>query len=629
MRVVAAVLFSLALTGCSLGPAAAPTPEQGLSIRGNVHGGQQPIVGAHVYLFAANTTGYGQPSVSTLSPTAPNVATDSIGTYVTSDSNGAFSITGDYTCTTGTQVYLYALGGNPGAGSNSAAGLLAILGQCPVSGNFITATPFVIINEVTTVAAAYAFAGFATDATHVSSSGTPLAQTGIANAFANAANLANIAGGTALAVTSAGNGTVPQAEINTLANILAACINSTGPTAATCSTLFTSAKDGSTTPNDTATAAINIAHHPGSNLNVLYSLQTATAPFQPTLTFQPNDFTIALIFTGGGVLYPTDVAVDSDGDVWVADNGARVSKFNALGAALSGSGGYTGGGLADPDKIAIDLSGNAWFANAYGFGTSYSISELNSSGTAISGPNGYTGGGLDRPSGIGIDPSGNVWISNTYGNSISKFNSSGTPISNSLGYTGGGLSVPIGMAIDTSGYAWVANETNALSEFNPSGTPTSNFLGYTGGGLNTPFDGRSIAINAAGNIWVSNYNGNSLSQFNSSGTAISGASGYIGGGLNTPEAISIDGSGNVWAVNTNGVISEFNSSGTAISSASGYIGARQTMSYGIAVDGSGNVWTTNYTYSVSSSITEFIGAANPVVTPLAYAVKTNTLGTRP
>src|ERR1019366_8272488 len=128
----------------------------------------------------------------------------------------------------------------------------------PAAGNFAAATPFVAVNEVSTVAAAYAMAGFATDATHVGSSGTTLAQTGIANAFANAGNLETLGTGMALATTPAGNGTVPQAAINTLGNILAACVNSTG-TGAACTTLFANAESGGTTgtmATDTATAAI-------------------------------------------------------------------------------------------------------------------------------------------------------------------------------------------------------------------------------------------------------------------------------------------------------------------------------------------------------------------------------------
>jgi hypothetical protein len=84
--------------------------------------------------------------------------------------------------------------------------------------------PVIWVNEVSTIAAAYAMAGFATDTTHVFSSGNSLARTGIENAFANAANLAGIFSGAALATTPAGNGTVPQSTINTLADILGACI---------------------------------------------------------------------------------------------------------------------------------------------------------------------------------------------------------------------------------------------------------------------------------------------------------------------------------------------------------------------------------------------------------------------
>ena len=54
-----------------------------------------------------------------------------------------------------------------------------------------------------------------------------------------------------------------------------------------------------------------------------------------------------------------------------------------------------------------------------------------------------------------------------------------------------------------------------------------------------------------------------------------------------------------------------------------------------AIDGSGNVWVTNNGGGSSGqgtgtgSLTEFIGIAPPVVTPLAKASATNTLGTKP
>jgi len=337
MRFLAvAALLSLALTGCTLATTATPTAVSGSTIQGMVHGGQQPIVGAHVYVFAADITGYGGAGIAASSSNAStslmSAATtglsDSAGAYVLTGADGSFTITGDYGRTPGTNVYLYGLGGNTGAGVNSASGLMAVLGNCPLAGNFLAATPFVEVNEVSTVAAAYAMAGFATDATHISSTNSPLAQTGMTNAFANASNLVDLATGAALATTSGNSGgVVPQRAINTLANVLASCVNSSdsnGSISPACSTLFALTLSGGTTgaaPTDTASAAINIAHNPGVNIADLYPLATPTPPFAPALTAQPNDFILALNFSGGGLADPIALAVDGSGNVWVANGG--------------------------------------------------------------------------------------------------------------------------------------------------------------------------------------------------------------------------------------------------------------------------------------------------------------------
>ncbi len=578
---------------------------QGTTLQGKVYGGQQPIVGASVYLYAANTTGYGSASVSLLNNVA-GTSQDASGNYfVATDGSGNFSITGDYTCPgANSQVYLYSVGGNPGAGgTNSAAGLLAGLGTC---GN-LTSSTFVMVNEVSTVATAYAIAGYATDATHVSSSSSTLGLTGIANAFAAVPNLEAQGTGLALAATPAGNGTVPQSEINTLADILAGCVNSAGPGSSACSTLLSSATNGSgTQPTDTAAAAINIAHNPGANIATLYGLATASAPFQPTLGVQPNDFTIAVEYTGGALNSPWGVAVDASGNVWVANRGsATVSKFSPVGAVLSGTNGYTGGGVNAPIGIAIDGSGNAWTAN---YGNS-SVSELNSSGVPQSG-SGFTGGGVSSPYGIAIDASSHVWISNS-STALSEFSNSGSPISSS-GYTGGGVNASYGVAIDSSGNVWTANNgANSLSEFNSSGVAQSGPTGFTGGGVNQP---EAVAVDGFGNVWSTSGSNNSLIELNSSGVALSVGSGFTGGGLSAPRGVAVDGSGNLWVANDIGNdVSEFNSSGAAITGSGGYQGGGLDAPFGIAIDGSGNVWLTSYS---GNRLTQFVGAATPVVTPI-------------
>ena len=70
--------------------------------------------------------------------------------------------------------------GLTGGTNNTASGLLAALGTCPgtagTTGNVFSSSLYVVMNEVSTVATAYALAGFATDAVHISSSGTALQQ---------------------------------------------------------------------------------------------------------------------------------------------------------------------------------------------------------------------------------------------------------------------------------------------------------------------------------------------------------------------------------------------------------------------------------------------------------------------
>jgi len=609
----------------------------GVALQGRVHGGQAPIQGAQVYLYAANTTGYDAQSTSLLA--VPISKTANVP-YATTLSDGSFSITGDYSCPSGsTQLYLYAVGGNPGGAVNSGIGLIAALGSC----SSLTTSTYIVVNEVSTVAAAYALAGFANDPTHISSPSGMIGDTtnaqaglGIQNAFASAANLETLGTGIALATTPAGDGTAPQQTINTLANILAACVNSSGPTSTPCSKLFSNATNGST-PTDTATAAINIAHNPGANLDNLYGLQVPSAPFQPALTAEPNDFTVAITYTGGGLNNtvfhaPNGIAVDGNGNVWVANyTSSSVTECSPVGAILSGASGYAETGLSNPTSLAIDIYGNAWVANY----NSNTISGFKPNGGSFILP-GLTGGGLNLPYGIAVDSVGHLWVSDFGGNSLSEFNSAsiaGNALSPADGFPGGSIAGPAGVAIDTSGNVWTVNfnaADNLLVESDSSGTQNTDPSGYSSGNLNAPY---GIAVDGGNNIWVTNQGGNgSLTKFNSSGTAVSGTGGYVNGGLDDPFGLAIDGLGNVWVANFasnkfNGSISEFSASGVPISGANGYIGSGVNQPYSLAIDPSGNVWVA--TDNGESSLTEFVGAAAPVVTPIAAGVEYQKLGTRP
>jgi streptogramin lyase len=621
-------ITTLSLTGCGISYSAAPLTAQGSLLQGTIHGGQQPVVGAKIYLLAANSVSGGA-SISLLSAAKTGNAADSIGSYVLSGTNGSFTISNDYTCTVGQQVYLYTLGGNPGAGTNPAAGFLTVLGSCPAIGTFPSSTNL-YIDEVTTVVSAYALAPFATDATHVSYSGSALGLTGIANAFASVPNLVSLSTGTAYTTTPNGNATVPQTTINTLANILAACVNSSG---LNCSFLFSAAKSAGstgTTPTDTANAAINIAHHPAANPSTLYAIEAGiAAPFTPSITSTngPSDFTLQLNYTGGGINKPQGIAVDAAGSIWVANAGAiGVSKITAAGA-FAPSSPFSGGGLGLSNAVAIDAIGNAWLTDT----NASTLSKFSNSGTALSTSAGFSGGGIASPSDIAIDANGYIWVGNGSPNAcVSQFTAAGIAVT----YTGtsprNGCSSVSGIAIDASGEIWaVSSDTSSIAELASSSTTTpGGYLRAAGnGGILSP---AAVTIDSSANVWVANGGSGSVStsefNANSSGTvvqALSGPSGITGGGLAKPYAVEVDGAGNIWFANATGPsISEFNKSGIAVSPAStGYIGTNSSLNTpsAIAVDGSGNVWVAD---QGSSTVIQFYGIASPVVTPIVASLLT-------
>ena len=342
---------SLGLVGCGSNftsvVSSAPIVTSGVALQGGVHGGQQPVVGATLQLYASSVAGYGAGSFALLN------------TPVTTNAQGAFTITGDYTCPSATsQVYLVATGGNPGTGAvNPNLAMMAALGPC---GN-LTPSTFININEVTTVATVFAVAPFMSSYSAIGSSAANTA--GLANAFAAVNKVANYTTGTAPGPALPSGAVLPISEINSLADIIAACVNSNGGAAgdtSTCGTLFANATPaGGTAPTDTIGAMLDIARNPGRNVSALLGLVTPSAPFQPTLA-AANDFTIAIKYKTGGFSTPSASAVDQSGNIWVANAGNNTLTVLASSGSPVGASPYSGGGLSGPSGVAIDASGNAW-----------------------------------------------------------------------------------------------------------------------------------------------------------------------------------------------------------------------------------------------------------------------------
>ena len=292
---LAALALSAFLSGCGMhNPVQPIAPIVGIS--GAVHGGQQPISGATIQLYtpAPDNSGVG----STPLLTAP----------VLTDLSGNFNITGLYTCpSAGSLVYLTATGGSPGSGiTNPQIALMAAIGPC---GSLAQST-FININELTTVAAVYGLSGYMGSYSHVYPA---YAAGGLANAFVDAAYIADINTGTTPGLNVPPGLTVPIAQVNTIANLLASCINSPGGVsgdASVCGQLFalTLPAPSAFVSTDTIAALLNLAQNPSLNTAALFHLIPPSSPFQPTDSIVPPDFAVRLLSNSPFTIAPSPIA---------------------------------------------------------------------------------------------------------------------------------------------------------------------------------------------------------------------------------------------------------------------------------------------------------------------------------
>jgi hypothetical protein len=216
---------------------------------------------------------------------------------------------------------------------------------------------------------------------------------------------------------------------------------------------------------------------------------------------------------------------------------------------------------------------------------------------------------------IAIDGSGDAWIANQFttsvnlNSSIAVLSNNGSILSGSAGYTGGGLNRPSSIAIDPAGDAWLTNSfTSTLSKFSSTGSAVSGSSGF-----GTVCTSQGVAVDGFGRVWCG-----ALAKFDSSGNLLSG-SGYTGGGLGGGagvRGISIDPSENVWLGVTTGsstsTVAEFTNAGVALSGSTGFTTSGLTAAWSTANDSAGNAWVTNN--GTTSSVYKF-GSDGTILSP--------------
>lgn len=357
-----------------------------------------------------------------------------------------------------------------------------------------------------------------------------------------------------------------------------------------------------------------------------------TASGSTTYTYPnvPFNTTVQMVFTAQpGWATCSANSGDFSGNITQNVTGENVSctADTATASALQ----ITGATLLDPEDVAVDSHGNL-FLSDYGANKIYEISG----GTATQLATSYT---FDHPFGIAVDSSGNVYVANTGASQILEIVASGGVVSASSAVqqlarsTTFGL--PDGVAVDAHGDVFVADTgDNEIDEIAPGAATATVLAGSTQAGcvngngtsaeFNQPTD---LALDAAGNLYVTDWNNNVIREITSVGTtntvtvlagggsgyacagSATGARGYMNGTgsaaeFNQPIGVTVDASGNVFVVdNGNNAVREVTPQGvvTTLAGATNPSNGTTTIygfssPWGITEDASSNLYvgdTTN------------------------------------
>ncbi|MEK7675975.1 MAG: hypothetical protein AAB676_09110 [Verrucomicrobiota bacterium] len=384
---------------------------------------------------------------------------------------------------------------------------------------------------------------------------------------------------------------------------------------------------------------------------------------------------------------PTGIAVDSAGNVYVADawNSAirRISPAGVVTtlAGLAGQRGSANGTgssarFREPADIAVDGDGNLYVADTYNhlirkISPTAEVTTLagNASVTNQWGsPEGAFADGMgaaarfNSPSGITVDRAGNVYVADAGNQTIRQISPAGA-VTTLAGQAGAGGDTdgtghnarfgnfrggPQGVAVDTAGNVYVADTSNcAIRRISPAGEVTT-LAGQAGG--NDSADGAGsaarfglasgVAVDPVGNLYVADHAANTIRKIGPGGvvTTLAGLPGEGGSADGTgsaarfcgPAGMTVDNIGNVYVADScNSTIRKISPAGevTTLAGQAGESGstdgpgsaARFSGPEGVAVDVTGNV----YVGDTGNHTIRKISPAGVVTTLAGLALDTN------
>lgn len=326
-------------------------------------------------------------------------------------------------------------------------------------------------------------------------------------------------------------------------------------------------------------------------------LSSATAA-KPTFTADLAGTYIASLKVHDGKVSSAEVTVE----VTAVAVAPLVSTFAGTGTPGFADGIATEASFKNPRGVAVDSSGNVFVADA----GNNAIRKITPAGVVSNFPGNGSGNFL-TPYGVAIDSQDNVFVADLGNNAIRKITPAG--VVSTFASSAAGFNGPMGVAVDSSGNVFVADSANhAIRKISSAGVvsifagaASSGFADGTGTAASFKIP-TGVAVDSLNNVYVADLGNNAIRKITTTGIVSTFAG--SGSGFNGPTGVAVDSSGNVYVADLGnqairkitpaGVVSTWAGGGTN-GGASGFADGSGTQArflrpFGVAVESSGTVY---------------------------------------
>jgi YD repeat-containing protein len=257
----------------------------------------------------------------------------------------------------------------------------------------------------------------------------------------------------------------------------------------------------------------------------------------------------------GQLKTPHGVAIDGEGNSWVADSGNnRIEKFSPKGGFIAAYGTAGSGNLqfSNPWGIDVNQSTRNVYVSELG---NHRVQELSSTGAFVRTFGTEGAGKLTEPGGLKVDSAGNVWVPDMSATAdrIVEFSSTGTFIA-AYGKEGSGqveFKRPSAIAISGENLYITDTSNHRVQEISNKGAYIRSF-GINGSGSGELQEPEGIAVDSAGNLYVVDEPAGHVEEFSPTGgyRATFASNGSGEGQLKDPTGDAIDAAGNLYVADT-------------------------------------------------------------------------------